>query len=98
MVQGERRAARFLRMVHRLLVLSVCAMTRVIEWVYWVFQRLRCVVRGHDLIFHYDRQRLSLRCLICGYQTPGVPVGERPQPTGVIRLAKRERLARDHAA
>jgi hypothetical protein len=40
----------------------------------WLLERLRrlpCVFRGHNSVFHFERDRLSLRCLWCGYRTPG---------------------------
>jgi hypothetical protein len=40
----------------------------------WLLERLRrlpCIFRGHDAVLHFERDRLSLRCFSCGYQTPG---------------------------
>jgi len=44
--------------------------------------RLVCLVRGHELVMQYDRNLLSLRCIVCGYRTSGWTVGELPQATG----------------
>ncbi len=44
--------------------------------------RLLCAIRGHDAVMHFDANRLSLRCLNCGYETPGWSLGtdeRRPQ-------------------
>jgi hypothetical protein len=44
----------------------------------WLLERLRwlpCLFRGHHPVFHFERDRLSLRCLWCGYQTPGWNLG-----------------------
>ena len=30
-----------------------------------------CAVRGHDLLLHFERRRLSLRCAGCGWDSPG---------------------------
>ena len=40
--------------------------------------RVVCLVRGHELVMQFDHRRLSLRCLSCGYRTPGWAVGELP--------------------
>jgi len=44
----------------------------------WLLERLRrlpCVFRGHDSVLHFENNRLSLRCLSCGYRTPGWRLG-----------------------
>jgi hypothetical protein len=33
--------------------------------------QLVCALRGHDAILHFERDRLSLRCLNCALETPG---------------------------
>lgn len=34
--------------------------------------RAFCVLRGHDLMFHFERgRRVCLRCADCGHETPG---------------------------
>jgi hypothetical protein len=40
--------------------------------------RVMCLVRGHELVMQFDRRRLSLRCIACGYRTPGWALGEPP--------------------
>jgi hypothetical protein len=30
-----------------------------------------CGLRGHDMMLHFEPNRLSLRCLACGAETPG---------------------------
>jgi hypothetical protein len=38
------------------------------------FERLRqfaCSLHGHDAVLNFEPGRLSLRCVSCGYQTPG---------------------------
>ena len=40
----------------------------------WLLERLRrlpCLFRGHHPVLHFERDCLSLRCLWCGYRTPG---------------------------
>jgi hypothetical protein len=44
----------------------------------WLLDRLRrfpCVFRGHDSVLHFESDRLSLRCLWCGYRTRGWRLG-----------------------
>ena len=33
--------------------------------------RMMCGLHGHDAVLHFERHRLSLRCLNCGHQTAG---------------------------
>jgi hypothetical protein len=30
-----------------------------------------CGLQGHDTLRHFDKGRISLQCVTCGYQTPG---------------------------
>jgi hypothetical protein len=48
--------------------------------------RVVCLVRGHELVMQFDHRRLSLRCLYCGYRTPGWAVGEPPATRSSIRV------------
>jgi hypothetical protein len=44
----------------------------------WLFERLGrlpCVFRGHNSVFHFEPDHLSLRCLSCGYRTSGWNLG-----------------------
>jgi hypothetical protein len=41
--------------------------------------QLICGLRGHEVVFHFEPNRLSLRCLNCALQTPGWTLG----PEGV---------------
>lgn len=34
-------------------------------------RRAQCGFIGHAMVLHLERQRMSLRCLHCGQQTPG---------------------------
>ena len=52
-----------------------------------VVQRLRqvlCGVHGHDSLLRFERDRLSLRCVSCGYESPGWELTETP-PTPAVR-------------
>jgi hypothetical protein len=71
-------------------------------WLLERLWRLRCVFRGHNSVLHFEREHLSLRCLSCGYRTPGwslrphvghasSPVHDlSPQPMG--NLARRRAI------
>jgi hypothetical protein len=71
----------------------------------WLFERLGrlpCVFRGHNSVFHFEPDHLSLRCLSCGYRTSGWNLGPdvghtsspvhdlSPQPMG--NLARRRAI------
>lgn len=30
-----------------------------------------CGLQGHDTLRHFDKGRISLQCVTCGYETPG---------------------------
>jgi hypothetical protein len=40
-------------------------------WTMQSLQRMMCGLRGHDAVLHFERHRLSLRCLSCGHETAG---------------------------
>ena len=44
-------------------------------WLLEQLRRLPCVFRGHDSVRHFENNRISLRCLSCGYRTPGWRLG-----------------------
>jgi hypothetical protein len=43
------------------------------EWV----RRARCGLTGHSMVLHLQPQRMSLRCMDCGEQTPGWAIRAR---------------------
>lgn len=47
---------------HRVTELALIA-----EWV----RRVQCGLMGHATVLHFERRRISLRCLHCGHETPG---------------------------
>jgi len=69
-----------------------------IRWVVRAMHRLACFARGHELIFHFEPDRLSLRCIACGYETKGWNFGERTPNAFVVRIARRQRLQGHRAA
>jgi hypothetical protein len=44
----------------------------------WVGQAL-CGIRGHDVVRHYERNRVALECTSCGHVSPGWTVSA-PMP------------------
>jgi len=41
------------------------------SWLIARLCRVLCAFRGHDILTHYQHDRLSLRCISCGYETKG---------------------------
>jgi hypothetical protein len=35
------------------------------------FKRLICAVRGHEDYLHFEKDRVYLQCVACGYESPG---------------------------
>jgi hypothetical protein len=53
-----------------------------------------CGFRGHDTLLHFEDERMSLRCVSCGHETPGWELNE-PRPTVTVRGdARRHALVR----
>jgi len=62
-----------------------------------MIERLRqmfCGLHGHDTMLHFEQDRMSLRCVSCGHETPGWELNETP-PTVTIRGdSRRQAVAR----
>ena len=62
-----------------------------------VIDRLRqmyCGLHGHDTLLQFEQDRMFLRCVSCGHQTPGWELNEAP-PTVTLRGdARHHRLPR----
>ena len=62
-----------------------------------MFERLRqmmCGLHGHDALVQFEQDRMFLRCVSCGHQTPGWELNEAP-PTVTLRGdARHHRLPR----
>jgi hypothetical protein len=65
---------------------------RVMEQV----RTMLCALRGHDTLLHYEQERLALRCVSCGHETPGWALTEAPPKVTVRGDARRQALARPH--
>jgi hypothetical protein len=53
-----------------------------------------CGFRGHDTLLHFEDERMSLRCVSCGYETPGWELNEVPPTVTVRGDARRHALGR----
>src|SRR2546423_6470024 len=52
-----------------------------------VIDRLRqmyCGLHGHDTLLQFEQDRMFLRCVSCGHETPGWELNEAP-PTVTLR-------------
>jgi len=59
-------------------------------------RQVMCGLHGHDTLLHYSKDRMSLRCVSCGHETPGWELNEVP-PTVTIRGdSRRHAIARPH--
>jgi len=45
------------------------------------FQRLLCAVRGHEGYLHFEKNRVYLECVACGYESPGWSISKRSPKT-----------------
>ena len=53
---------------------------KMLDWLRQTF----CSLHGHDTMLHFQQERMSLRCVSCGHETPGWSLNEVP-PTVTIR-------------
>ena len=58
-------------------------------------RQLVCGLHGHDSLLQFERDRMFLRCVSCGHETPGWEISETPQ-TVTVRQEKRPTLVRAH--
>ena len=47
---------------------------RVVDWLRQAF----CAMHGHDTMLHFQQERMSLRCVSCGHETPGWTLNRSP--------------------
>ena len=40
-------------------------------------KRFLCAIRGHEDYLHFDKNRVYLQCVACGYESPGWTVESR---------------------
>jgi len=59
-----------------------------------MLSQLFCGLRGHDTLLHFEDERMSLRCVSCGHETPGWELNEVPPTVTVRGDARRHAMAR----
>jgi hypothetical protein len=59
----------------------------------WIRQTV-CGMHGHDTLLQFEQERMFLKCVSCGHETPGWELNEAP-PT--VSLG-REHVERRHVA
>jgi hypothetical protein len=57
--------------------------TRVMYWLRQAF----CGLHGHDSLLQFEKDRMFLKCVSCGHETPGWELTNGPQ---TVRLAPSE--------
>ncbi len=58
-------------------------------------RQMLCGLHGHDTLLHFAQDRMSLRCVSCGHETPGWELNEaRPRVT--VRGDARRHAMRPH--
>ncbi|HEX3646665.1 MAG TPA: hypothetical protein VHT95_13715 [Vicinamibacterales bacterium] len=57
-------------------------------------RQMFCGLRGHDTLLHFEDERMSLRCVSCGHETPGWELNEVPPTVTVRGDARRHVIAR----
>jgi hypothetical protein len=56
--------------------------SRILESAMRFIARLMCGLHGHVILLHFEPNKLSLQCALCGYESEGWEVGH-PQPLRV---------------
>jgi hypothetical protein len=63
-------------------------------WVTEQLGQILCGLRGHDTLLNFEDERMSLRCVSCGHETPGWELNEAPPTVTVRGDARRHALVR----
>lgn len=58
-------------------------------------RQILCGLHGHDNLLQFERDRMFLRCVSCGHETPGWELTETP-PTVTVREDVRPAMVRAH--
>jgi hypothetical protein len=62
-----------------------------------VFERVRqtvCGLHGHDSLLQFAQDRMYLKCVSCGHETPGWELTETPPTVTVHQEVRRTALVR----
>jgi hypothetical protein len=54
-------------------------------------KQLWCGLHGHDSLLQFAQDRMYLRCVSCGHETPGWDLNEAP-PTAALQTQSRATL------
>jgi hypothetical protein len=49
---------------------------RLLTWL----RQAYCALHGHDRLLHFEKDRMSLRCVSCGHESPGWEFNDRARP------------------
>jgi hypothetical protein len=53
-----------------------------------------CALHGHDSLLQFEQERMFLKCVSCGHETPGWELNEAPPTVSVRGDARRHALVR----
>lgn len=53
-------------------------------------RQMWCGLHGHDSLLQFEQDRLFLKCVSCGYETPGWELNETP-PTASVQASPQAR-------
>jgi hypothetical protein len=51
------------------------SLTRILSVILRQFAQIWCGVQGHLILLHFEPNKLSLQCALCGYESEGWEVG-----------------------
>src|SRR5687767_6929105 len=57
-------------------------------------RQMICGMHGHDNLLHFERDRMSLRCVSCGHESPGWSLTETPPTVTEVGDARRHAIVR----
>jgi hypothetical protein len=60
------------------------------------FRQLFCGLHGHDRLLQFERDRLFLKCVSCGQESPGWELKDVPPPVAQRSDARRPALVAHH--
>jgi len=63
---------------------------RILDWL----RQSICGLHGHDTLLQFEHDRMFLRCVSCGHETPGWELNEAPPTVTRLGDARRHALAR----
>jgi len=59
-------------------------------------RQMLCGLHGHDTLLHFEQDRMSLRCVSCGHETPGWELTETRPTVTAHGDARRTTMHRPH--